>query len=142
MQGQPLSLQSMLKKYEEIFREEVGTMHEFRAVVVVKPDTKPRFFRTRSVPYAQKEPIEWELDRLQSEGVIEPVSHSDWAVAVLKLEGTVRLCGDYKVTVNPSIDIDQYPLPRPEDLMASLSGGQKFTKLDLSSAYQQMPLEE
>ena len=106
-------------------------MHEFTAVVVVKPDTKPRFCRTRSVPHALKEPIERELDRLESEGVIEPVSHSDWAVAVPKLDGTVRLCGDYKVTVNPSIDIDQY-----------LSGGQKFTKLDLSSAYQQMPLEE
>ena len=124
MQGQPLSLQSMLKKYEEIFREEVGTMHEFKAVVVVKPDTKPRFCRARSVPYALKEPIERELDRLESEGVIQQVSHGDWAapiVAVPKLDGTVRLCGDYKVTVNPSIDIDQYPLPRPEDLMASLS---------------------
>ena len=40
------------------------------------------------------------------------------------------------------IDIDQYPLPKPEHLFASLSGGQKFTVLDLSQAYQQLSLEE
>ena len=51
----------------------------------------------------------------------------------------VRLCGDYKVTVNKELDIDQYPLPRPEDLM---TGGKKFSKLDLSAAYQQMALDE
>ena len=49
---------------------------------------------------------------------------------------------DYKVTVNAALDIDQYPLPRPEDLMTCLSSFCRFTKLDLSSANQQMPLEE
>ena len=89
--------------------------------------------------------VEHELDRLESVGVIERVSHSDWAapiVAVPKSDGTVRICGDYKVTVNSALDIDQYPLPRPDDLMACLSGGHRFSKLDLSSAYQQMTLEE
>lgn len=53
------------------------------------------------------------------------VSHSDWAapiVAVLKQDGAVRICGDYKVTVNSALDIDQYPLPQPEDLMTCLLG--------------------
>ena len=47
----------------------------------------------------------------------------------------------YKVTMNSSLEIDQYPLPKHEDLVASLAGG-KLTKLDLTQAYQQMPLEE
>ncbi len=59
-----------------------------------------------------------------------------------KKNGTYRICGDYKVTVNTALDIDQYPLPNPADLFASLSGGKKFTKLDLSQAYQQLLLEE
>ena len=54
----------------------------------------------------------------------------------------VRLCGDYKVTVNQSLEIGQYPLPKPEDLFASLSGGEKFSKIDLTQAYLQMLLEE
>ena len=51
------------------------------------------------------------------------------------------ICGDYKVTVNLALDVDQYPLPKPEDLFATLEVGQKFSKLDLLQAYQQLSLE-
>ena len=50
------------------------------------------------------------------------------------------ICGDHKVTVNPMLEVDQHPLPLPEEIFASLSGGQKFTKVDLSHAYQQFML--
>ena len=45
------------------------------------------------------------------------------------------------MTVNQSLEVDQYPLPKPDELFASLAGGQKFTKLDLSQAYQQLLLD-
>ena len=38
--------------------------------------------------------------------------------------------------------MDQYPLPKPEDIFAKLSGGQKFTTLDLTHAYNQLVLDE
>ena len=63
------------------------------------------------------------------------MEHSKWAapiVPVPKKDGTLRICGDFKVTVNPYLDVDQHPLPKPT----------KFTKLDLSSAYQQLLLDE
>lgn len=73
------------------------------------------------------------------------VTHSEWAapiVTVPKKDGSYHICGDYKVTINPALDIDQYPLPNPTTLFASLAGGKKFTKLDLAQAYQQLLLEE
>ena len=52
------------------------------------------------------------------------------------------MCGDYKVTVNECLNVDQYPLPRPDDLFATLTNGKTYSKLDLSQAYQQMVLDE
>ena len=38
--------------------------------------------------------------------------------------------------------MEQYPLPKPEDLFTTLVGGQAFSKLDLSQAYLQVQLDE
>ena len=56
-------------------------------------------------------------------------------VAVPKKDGSVHVCGDYKVTVNPALDVNQYPMPRPSDLFATLASGKYFTKSDLTHAY-------
>ena len=114
------------------------------AKLVVSETAVPRFHRPRPVPYALKPFVEQELDRLQKSGVLEPINYSDWAapiVTVPKRDRQVRICGDYKVTVNPFLDVDQYPLPRPEDLFATLAGGKYFTTLDLSHAYNQVVLD-
>ena len=58
-----------------------------------------------------------------------------------KSNGSIRICGDYKVTINPVLQVDQFPVPKPDDLFATLAGGKKFSKLDLSHAYQQVLLE-
>ena len=54
-------------------------------------------------------------------------------VPVLKKDGTVRICGDYKLSVNQASKVDSYPLSRIDDLFASLPGGKTFTKLDLAN---------
>ena len=76
--------------------------------------------------------------------IISKVTYSEWAapiVAVPKKDGKQRICGDYKVTINPSMKVVQHPLPKPDDLFTTLSGGNIFSKIDLSHAYQQMPLD-
>jgi len=99
----------------------------------------------RTIPLALIEKVEAELKRLEGLGIIIPVQHSEWAapvVPVLKHDGTMRICGDYRVTINKAAKIDAYPLPRVEDLFAALSGGKYFSKLDMSQAYLQVPIEE
>ena len=118
---------------------------DIQASIYLKPGTVPRFWKHRPVPYALREAVEEELHRLEREGVLEKLDTSEWGtpvVCVRKKDVSIRLCGDYKVTVNQCMHIDQYPLPRPEDLFNQLSGGSKFSILDLSHAYQQMPLTE
>ena len=58
------------------------------------------------------------------------------------VKGSIRICGDYKVTINQASQADSYPLPRIDDLFASLAGGKKFSKLDLAHAYQQIQLDD
>ena len=86
-----------------------------------------------------------ELDRLEEAGTLHKVKHSEWEapiVPVLKKDSAISLCGDYKVTINPELKVDQHPLPNPSELLASVVGGKHFTKLDLTSAYQQMLLDD
>ena len=82
---------------------------------------------------------------MEEQGTLERVDHSEWAapiVAVPKKDGKFQICGDYKVTVNQALAVDQYPLPKPDDLFATLAGGKVFTKLDLSQAYLQLRFDE
>ena len=89
--------------------------------------------------------VEAEIQHLEKEGVLKKVESTDWAtliVPVLKPEGTVRTCGDFKVTLNQYLDVPEYPMPTSEELFTKLNGGELFTKLDLSHAYQQVVLDE
>ena len=138
------TLESLMQKFGEIFNEELGTIKTFHAELQVREGEKPRFFKPRSIPYAVKGVIGKELDRLEEEGILEKIDHSDWAspiVAVMKPNGKYRICGDFKVTVNQALMVNQYPLPNAEYLFTTLAGVKKFTKLDLSQAYLQLQLE-
>ena len=141
-----VGLQDLLGKYQDVFQGKLGTLNDFKARICVDPDATPRFCKARTMPYSVRGLIEKELDRLVQDGQLEAVDFSDWAtpiVAVVKEDKqSVRICGDFRATVNPFSKLDRYPIPRIEDLFATLKKGKLFTKLDLSQAYQQLVLEE
>ena len=139
-----VNLESLLSTYREVFKDELGTIQGVKAKIYVDENAPPKYFKARPVPYALKEKIELELDRLEKQGQITRVQFSEWAapiVPVVKEKG-IRICGDYKVTVNRVSKLDNYPIPKTEDLYATLSGGEEYTKLDLTQAYQQIELDE
>ena len=134
-----------LSEVYSVFDEGLGTVKGITATLKVKPGAQPKFFKPRPVPFALKDKIADELHRLEREGILEKVDSSEWAtpiVPVLKPDNTVRICGDYKVTINPVLDVPEYPLPTAEEIFTRLNGGEKFSKLDLSHAYQQVLLDE
>ncbi|XP_064653028.1 uncharacterized protein K02A2.6-like [Lineus longissimus] len=141
-----ITLDSVLSKYPDIGDGQLGKVKGVKGKFYIDPDVKPKFFKPRSVAYAITDKVETEIDRLRSESILTPVKFADWAapiVPVMKADKkTVRICGDFKLTVNKAARVEKYPMPKVEDLYAKLAGGKKFTKLDLKNAYLQIELEE
>ena len=116
----------IIERYADVFKEELCTLQGTTAALHVDPQAKPRFCKARLVPYAFKEKIENALDRVVEEGTLEPVQFSRWAapiVPILKSDGSVRIYGDYQITVNQVLSRDQYPVPKIENLFSTLAGG-------------------
>lgn len=44
-------------------------------------------------------------------------------IPVRKPNGSVRLFGDYKVMINPYLNVNQYSLSRPEELFTAVNNG-------------------
>ena len=124
-----LSLQGILADYSSVFDTELGNFKGFKATIRVDPTAQPHFCKPRAVPYALKEKIGKELDRLLKHGVIEKINFSEWGapiVPVMKKDGSVRICGDYKMTVNQASKAESYPLPKIDDLLARWLVGRNF----------------
>ena len=135
-----------MDKHQVLSADGLGTIKGYEAKIIVESGTQPHFCKARPVPYALQGQVNEELERLEREGIITPVQFADWAapiVPVVKQDGkSLRICGDFKLTVNQASKLDRYPIPRIEDLFAKLAGGQSFTKLDMSQAYQQILLDD
>ncbi|UYV65539.1 K02A2.6-like [Cordylochernes scorpioides] len=139
------NLPTQLHRFRELFNPGYGVFKGVRARFLVDPEMKPRFFKSRPIPYALKEKISRELDRLVKAGILKPVRHAEWAapiVPVLKSDQTIRICGDFKITANQDLKVDQYPLHKAEDSFAALAGGEKLSKIDLRDAYNQLELDD
>ncbi|XP_049271651.1 uncharacterized protein K02A2.6-like [Rhipicephalus sanguineus] len=139
------SVNSIFNDFHDVFSEELGLITGPPVSLHLKEGAVPKFCKSRPVPYALRDRVSLELDRLVSLGVLSPVAHSEWAspiVVVLKKDGAVRICGDFKATVNPACATEQYPLPIIEDMFAQLHDGDCFSTLDLRDAYNQVVLDD
>ena len=64
LHSKPLKLQSLLERYADLFKPELGTFKAMKVDLHLKPDVTPRFYKGISVPFVLREKIEQELDRL------------------------------------------------------------------------------
>ena len=77
--------------------------------------------------------------------MIKKTDKSSWAspiVVVPKSDNTVRICGDYKATINQSVEDEPYVFPTTQELYTALVGWKVFGKLDLSQAYSQLNVDK
>ena len=139
-------LEDTLNKYSDVFREEIGELKDTQVKIDITVPAQPRFYKHRNIANALRETVESELERLEKQGVIEHVNYSEWAAPIVPVltsdQSSVHICGDYTMTINQVSKPGCYPIPMIEDLFASLSIGERFTKLNMSNAYQKLVLDK
>ena len=117
-------LSQLLQSFAGVFEDKLGTLQGEKVSIHIDFSVPPKFCKARSLPYAMKEKVETELQRLQDQGIILPLKYSKWAapfMPVLKQDKkSVRICGNYKLTANKASRVKHYPLPKVDDLFATL----------------------
>ncbi|XP_037828856.1 uncharacterized protein K02A2.6-like [Lucilia sericata] len=116
------------KCVNDIFQLE-SCCNMFKAHLYLKENAIPKFSKAIPIPFALQEQFKEEAKRLEEFGIPKP-------------DSKIRICADFKQTVNPQLDMEQYPIPKLEDLLHKLRGGCKYSKINLSDTYFQIAMDE
>ena len=140
------ALQDVIGMNAGLFSPVVGHCVTMKATLILNDDATLEICKPCKLPFALKPVVGDELDCLEKQEVITlEDSHPDWAtpiVVVIKIGGKVRICREFKITINAVLKTDIYLLPLPDELFQLLNGGSKFSKIDLADAYLQIELDE
>ena len=139
------SIDRLKSEFEHFLSDEFNSNVTETVNLKVLPDARPIFCKARTVPVRMKELVKKEIDRLVDAGKITKVFQSDWAsptVNVLKSNNSIRICGDFSATVNKYLDPVQTPLPTVDDVITQVGNAKVFSKIDLSQAFLQLPLDD
>lgn len=108
-------------------------------------DTKgpPVFAKARRLTPEKYQIAKQHFEHMVKVGICRP-SKSPWASAlhlVDKNTGETRPCGDYR-RLNSVTTPDRYPVPNIQDFTINLDECSVFSKIDLTRAYHQIPVNE
>ncbi|KAJ1198182.1 hypothetical protein NDU88_002026 [Pleurodeles waltl] len=135
----------IVNEFPEVFSDKLGLLAGFKHKIILKASARPVVHKVRKVPLLMLSPLQDELNRLLSLGVIEEIEASEWLapiVLVPKDNGSkIRMCVDLR-GLNQCIWVDRQPLPNINEMLTMLSQAKVFSVLDLSAAYHQVLLHE
>eukprot|EP00061_Rhincodon_typus_P015148 g42667.t1 len=115
------------------FQGGLGITKGAKATLHVDQEAILRFYKACPMPFALWAKVQEEIRRLEIERVTKPVQFAEWAalvILIVKPDGLVHLCGDFKQTVNCFLQLDKYPICHMEVLFAKLAGGGVSIYLD------------
>ena len=113
--------------------------------VELEVDHSPIFCKVRPIALHLREAVGQNLDDLVQEGILTPVERSSWGTPIvtpLKSSGLPRICGDFRITVNPWIKQTATTTKSVEDMFEGLKDSKIFSRLDLTNAFLQIPLAD
>nr|XP_028572340.1 uncharacterized protein K02A2.6-like [Podarcis muralis] len=139
----PEMSEALCKEFAGLFNGKLGCYKGPPVDFELDPGVAPIRLKPRRVPFALQPKIEAELDKLVKQGALSPVDSAKWETPIVtpfKANGEVRICADYKCTINKALRGNSYPIPVVSHLLAKLAEGKVFAKIDLAQAYQQLPV--
>ena len=99
----------------------------------------------KTVPYAKRDAVYNELQRMMKLGVVTSVKEpTEWVNSMAiahKSDGNIRICIDPK-DLNKAIRHEHYPMATLEDIAARIPKTQFFSRVDASNGYWQIKLSE
>jgi hypothetical protein len=135
-------MQNLLTEFSDVFRPSLGKTHLATHKIQLIDDT-PCVSRSYRIPETMKQPLEDELNRLLAAGVLRHCS-SDFRsplIPIKKPDGSLRLVNAYQA-INARTKDDLYPMANPLDILSKAAGKKYISKIDLSKAFLQIPLDE
>ena len=106
-------MEDALSRHASVVSEGLGKMKNIQVLVQIKENAQPQFWKAHPVALARKPAVDEALRELKAKGVIKKVATSEWAAPIvtpMKKDGSVRVCGHFKVTINSQSKVDEYPL--------------------------------
>ena len=132
---QIFDLQRMMDKYDSNITDVPLRTNAIECEITLTTD-EPVRSRPYSVPYARRQAVKDEINKMLELGIISR-SNSPYAapiVLVPKKDGTVRFCIDFRRLNKVSV-FDPELMPNPEELFSHLNSAKYFSKIDLSKGY-------
>ncbi|RXN25465.1 dynein heavy chain axonemal [Labeo rohita] len=138
------STEQILKEYKDLFRAELGRL-PITYSMTVDPSMQPVVRPAHRIPLAMQDRIKAELDRMQSLGVITPVSEpTDWVSSMVvthkKDRQEIRLCINPK-DLNTALKRPHHPMCSVEEVASQMSGATVFSVLDAKNSFWQIRLD-
>ena len=136
-------------EFPTVFDGQIKTMHGEEFHISLTEDAKPFYVNTpRSIPFAYRDKLKVELDLLQAQGIIAPVTKpTEWRAPIVvipkKDADSIRMCVNLS-RLNRYIRRERYQSPTPAQAVADIPADKAivFTKIDAMKGYHQCPLDE
>lgn len=124
--------------YNDVFKDELGIFNKYEIVLNVKTGAVSKFYKLKFILLALKTKVDTEIECLVKSDLLIPVDLNDWAtpiVSILKPGGSIRICGDFKIILNPVFEATECPLPKIEHMFTNINGSKYLSKIDFKNAY-------
>ena len=141
--------EEIMQEFPSVFDDQIRAMEGETFHITLVDNVTPFCVKApRSVPFAYRDKLKEELNLLQEQGIISPVTEvTEWCapIVVAPKKGTdrIRMCVDLS-RLNRYVKRERYQSPTPAEAVADIAADEAryFTVLDAKKGYHQCLLDE